>query len=180
MRVPVATVLLCAALAAPAQVYRSVGPDGAVTYSDQAQPGATPVDIAPTPTIAPPPAAGPRLTAQKTAPEGPPYTRFGIASPGNDEAVRANDGNVTVTLAAEPGLARGHSVVLRLDGSPVGAPGPFLVFELSNLDRGSHRLDAAVLGGSGSTIVEAEPVTFHVLRAALGEPSKPPPKPAPK
>jgi len=167
MRRVLALALLAFATGVSAQVYRWVAPDGTVQYSDQPQPGSTPVEVAPVQTIpAPPP---PRRTTPPAKPRStqPVYARFDVLSPAEQESVRANDGNVTISLGLEPPLMPGNRVVLLLDGQPVGPPGTSLTVPLTNLDRGTHRLEASVLDGAGNALISAGPVTFHVLRVHL-------------
>lgn len=168
MRVWSALVLLSVTALASAQVYRSVGPDGSVEFSDHPlTPNATVIDVQPVQTApmgapvrrpvagtAPAPAAEPRTG----------YSRFEILSPGPDEAVRANDGNVSVALALEPPLSPGHRVVVQVDGQPAEGGEGSLGVTLENLSRGTHRLDALVVNSDGETVASAGPVTFHVLR----------------
>jgi hypothetical protein len=184
MRGLVGALLLVSALGAAAQVYRWVGPDGTVHYTDRPQPGATPVDVPPVQTFSPGPSvAAPRPSApEPRLPGGPAaggYARFAIASPTNEEAVRANDGNVAVGLTLDPPLKPGHKVVLLLDGQPVGPPGVSLSAQLSNLERGAHRIEASVIDARGTPIISAGAVTFHVLRVALATPRVAPRAPAP-
>jgi hypothetical protein len=172
------TGMLLLFLTAPAsgQVYRSVGPDGTVQFSDQPAEGATPGDVQPAQTV---PMGGPTLRSPApAAPKeaaGPAYNRFEILSPAPDEGVRANDGNVTVSLALDPPLLPGHRVVVLVDGRPVGSPDASLQVALTNLDRGTHRVEASVVNAGGQTLASAGPLTFHVLRVHL-----PPQRPKPK
>lgn len=185
MRFWIGLVCLCVATLAGAQVYRSVGPDGTVQFSDQAAPDATPVDVQPAQTV---PMGGPvhRPVASPSPatpqPARPTYGRFEILSPSPDEGVRANDGNVTISLALDPPLLPGHRVVVLLDGRPVGSPDASLQVALTNLDRGTHRVEASVVNAGGQTLASAGPLTFHVLRVHLPapRPQPPPPRPTPR
>jgi hypothetical protein len=183
MRRILTVLLLGLATGVSAQVYRWVAPDGTVQYSDQPQPGATPVEVAPAQTMpAPPPTLRRAAPAPKPADSRPLYARFAVVSPGEQESVRANDGNVTISLAIEPPLLPGSRIVVLLDGQPVASPGADLTIPLTNLDRGTHRLEASVLDGGGNVLISAGPVTFHVLRVHLPppRPQPPPPRPQPR
>lgn len=167
--------VLCASV--NAEVFRQVGPDGSVTFSDTSTPGAERVRVAPAQTVTLP-AAPPRATAteqsggstETTAEPVPAYESFTILEPSNDQGVRANDGNVTVSLSLRPGLAPGHKIELVLDGQDGGTvySGSSLTFNLTNLSRGTHTVSARVKDARGEQLIETGTVSFHVLRAARG------------
>jgi hypothetical protein len=50
-----------------------------------------------------------------------------------------------------------------MDGDTVQT-GQRPVFDLVNVDRGTHRLQVQVLNRSGEVIQESDPVVFHLLR----------------
>ena len=170
-----------------ADVYRSVDKDGHVVYSDKPSQGAEKIEIKDAQTIHLP-TAGP-FRYQPPAKEAPPrYSSVAISSPGNDESIRQNSGDVTVQISVSPGLKSGDVISLLMDGKEV-ASGPASSVTLKNVDRGSHTLQARVLGSDGSTWASSESVTFHLLRHSVLTPKpppgplnppKPPPKPAPK
>lgn len=162
--------LLLPALAATAEskVYRWVGPDGATVFSDEPRPGAQEVEIPPVQTM-------PRLELPRaTVPQedsGPTdeggYQSFSFVAPQQDEGVRANNGVVDVRMTLEPPLRAGHSIAVTLDGEPLGGNAP-LSFQLPGMERGTHTITAEVVDAAGEAVISAGPVTFHVLRAALG------------
>lgn len=107
--------------------------------------------------------------------EPPPfqYTSVAIVKPQDDEAVRANPGNIDVDVLVEPDL-RGTDVVrVLLDGVPA-QEGNQTSFVLENVDRGTHALHAEVADGQGRVLKASQPITFHVLRAVAPRPT---PKP---
>ncbi|MEO5573981.1 MAG: DUF4124 domain-containing protein [Gammaproteobacteria bacterium] len=155
-------------------VYKSIAPNGSVTYSDQPQAGAKEVELAPEP---PPPVKAPAATAgdaQATAPAGPipekppftGYTAFAIVSPENDATLRENNGNVEIQLAMEPALylEAGHKITALLDGKPVAEGLTELKLILANIDRGTHTVEAQVSDGTGALLATTNPVTFHLKR----------------
>jgi hypothetical protein len=101
-----------------------------------------------------------------------------IVQPADDETVHDNLGNVTVQVAVSPGLAQGNRIVLLLDGQPV-AQGAATGFALSGIERGSHALQAQVVGSGGATLAASPPVNFHMWQASKLFPSRKP-KPAPR
>lgn len=170
-------VFVCATTSAQ-QVYRRIGPDGQVYFSDQPSPDAERIEVTPAPAIRLTPVPG-QTDATTQADEGatepqdealPPYTDFTIASPVSEQAVRANDGNVTVRLSLQPDLMPGHRIALKVDGEDGKdvSTADAMSIELSNLSRGRHTIEARVVDDEGNELIQAGPVTFYVLRAALG------------
>lgn len=166
MKIRLLPLLLALPLTVSAEVFRTVDEHGNVTFSDQPSKNAERVKLPPVPTYSAPPA--PPITAGAPEQSDPDdiYKSMRITSPENDAAVRENSGNLTVSLALQPGLsnAQGHRIQVYLNGSPVGEPGATTNFSLTNLDRGTHTLNAAVLDGKGRTLIESDIVTFHMMR----------------
>jgi hypothetical protein len=163
-------VLVCAA--ASAQVFRQTGPDGQVHFSDRPGKDAEQIDIAPTQTFSPPPVpartGGGDSNGQNDATSL--YSEFTIVSPVSGQEVRANDGNVTVRLSLQPELMSGHTMVLNIDGEDgeKTTTGDNMTIELSNLSRGRHTVEATVVGEDGKELIQAGPISFNVLRTAVG------------
>jgi hypothetical protein len=164
------SVLMSLCVAAGAQVFQRTGPDGEVSFSDEPSEGATPVEVVPAQTISLPAVAETDDSAQQADAAATAYTEFAIVSPAAEQEVRANDGNVALQLSLEPALMPGHSVLLTVDGEDDSAlmSADALTVELSNLSRGRHKVAAKVIDDAGQTLIQAEPVSFQVLRAAVG------------
>jgi hypothetical protein len=160
--------LIFACATASAQVFRRTGPDGQVHFSDQPGPDAEQVDVTPAQTISLPavPAQTDATEQQEDATSS--YTEFTIISPTSEQAVRANDGNVTVQLSLQPELMTGHTIALKIDGEDGVAinTGDGLTVELSNLSRGLHSVEATVLDPEGNELIQTGAVSFNVLRVA--------------
>ncbi len=164
--------LLASVLLIPAQaeVYRWVDAEGKVVYGDNPpkQSGAKPVDL-PMLTIAdsPTPAApSPNQAEQPPVAEKAAYTEFKVASPMTNEEVRANDGNVMISLSIQPPLQAGDSVALYLDSKQVAA-GALTNFSLKEVDRGDHTVFAVLSDATGNIIQNTETVKFTVLRVSV-------------
>lgn len=162
--------LLLPALAATAEskVYRWVGADGSTVFSDQPRPGAEEVEIPPVQTM--PSLGQPRRTApgeEGEAADEAVYQTFSFVAPQQDEGIRANNGVVDVRMTLEPSLRAGDSIAVTLDGEPLGGNAP-LSFQLPAMERGTHTIGAEVVDANGDPVISAGPVTFHVLRVALG------------
>lgn len=168
--------LVFACATASAQIYRRIGPDGQVYFSDQPGPDAEQIEVTPAQTIRlPPVTTQPDTTAQpggkaagQQEEEDAPYSLFTIISPASEEAVRANDGNVTIHLMLQPGLAPGHSIKLKVDGED-GKDMNIVdttTIELVNMSRGRHAVEARVVDDKGKELIQTDPVSFDVLRVS--------------
>ena len=160
---------------ASAQVYKRSGPDGKVYFSDQPGPDAERIEVAPAQAVSMPPSELREPTAQPDSeaagqPEEEPvaYTVFSILSPVSEEAVRANDGNVTIYLMLQPALESGHTIKLKVDGED-GKDTTAVddtTIELANMSRGRHTVEATVVDDKGMELIQTDPVSFDVLRVS--------------
>ena len=172
------TALLLSLLLLPAQaaVYRWVDPTGQVHFSDQPTPGSERIELRESSVYSPaqPPPAQTTGEGPADAAGEPPkpvkYTRIDVVSPEEDEALRSNEGEVSISLELRPGLAPEHKIRLFLDGTPAGEDLPTTQITLQNVDRGTHSLEAAVVDAGGAELLRSDAVTFHLLRAAVGGP----------
>jgi hypothetical protein len=161
-------VFVCAT--ASAKVFRRIGPDGQVYFSDQPGPDAEQVEVRPAQAISMPPVPKQTGAAQPQHDVGASYSEFAIVSPTSGQGLRANDGNVTVSLSLQPKLMPGHTVMLNVDGEDGEQikTGGGLTIELSNLSRGLHTVEATVIDAQGKALIQTGPVSFNVLRVAVG------------
>jgi len=160
-----------------AEVFRQVGPDGSVTFTDMPAPGAERVQVEPAQTVnlppVPPRATQTERSGDDVSGERKPtvsYGRFEILAPSNGDSIRANDGSVTVSLLLEPALVPGHKIELVLEGQGGGKvySGSSMSFNLIQLSRGEHKVSARVKDARGGQLVETGTVSFNVLRVARG------------
>lgn len=157
---------LADALAAEPQVWRSVGPDGRVIFSDRPRPDATPV---PLPTA-------PAATPAETQPDQPgtggtedgflgSYDEFEIVQPEDGTTLRDADGQVPVSLLLAPALQSGHRLRLDVNNVPVeGELGSQTQLNLDGLPLGTHRLQAFVLDEAGVMVAATAVVHLHLRR----------------
>lgn len=179
-RILLTLLALALPLCAFGAVYKWVGPDGNITYSDKPQPGSTELSLPKSPPAAPvststtaPAASTPQ--GDKTPPEKKDakaaaafngYTKFSIASPANDDSVRENNGNIDVRLVTEPDWNPqwGHKVRVMVDGTPLPEMQTAATFQLKNIDRGTHTLQAVMLDAKGAVLISSASLTFHMRR----------------
>lgn len=185
--------LLLLALAAPAlasqTVWKWVDDKGVTHYSDRPVPGATKIELNVGSRAAPSDAssASSRPTAQEpVTPAGPAYPTFEIRRPQNDEAVINTGGVVVVDIGVEPRVLGGHILNLYLDGNRVtGYPLNTTTYELKEVPRGTHTVNAVITDTRGSPIQETAKVNFTVRQESIAKPPvgpslRPPPKPRPR
>lgn len=153
-------------------IYRSVGPDGEIIFSDTPSPGAIQLEKKEVPTVpatmpAPPP---PRQTADSDRTGD--YKRVEIVTPENDSIVRDNQGNVSVNVAVEPSLAAdaGHELVLYLDGNEANR-GQVPGFQLTEVNPGTHSLAVAVVDGQGRELKRSSSINFTLLKHSALHPT---------
>lgn len=162
-----------------AEVYRWIDENGNTVYSDQPVDNAEQIVLPEASTYSP--VVEPLEvsddsdeTAENVGSEddempAAPNYQLQIASPQDDEAIRANDGNLTVNIQIRPPLSqqRGDVIQLRMDGRPYGQPSSGLSFNLTNMDRGTHTLSAVVMNASGEELSQSPTIKFHLQRNSI-------------
>ncbi len=179
--------LILATYGAPtsaAQIYKTVDKDGNVVFTD-----VPPSDKAGTvkleeynryQPIAPAsntPTASTEANVEEAEDEAPEtvYELISIATPIDDQAIRQNNGMVTVAVNTTPALdtAAGHKVRVLLDGVMM-AEGSDASVLLENVDRGTHQLSAQITDANGEVLAQSASTTFHLLRhSILTAPNRP-------
>jgi len=158
-------VLLIAPSLVAADVYRWIDEDGNIIYSDKPHPNAEKIKNLDVQTYEAP-QLPPIEERPQTIPQATGYERVEITQPANDASIRDNSGNVGVSVELSPGLdvGQGHRLQLFVDGTAFGQAGEQTSFQLSNVDRGTHTLRAAVIGGDGKELATSGATTFHLHR----------------
>lgn len=95
------------------------------------------------------------------------YTSLVITQPAAEETIHDNTGTLAVELALSPALQieQGHRIKLLLDGTAMPVTGTTSL-TLTQIDRGAHTLQAAVVDQSGAVLIVSEPVSFYMWRAS--------------
>jgi len=174
-----ATLISLALLTAPSlfagEVYRVVGEDGEVTYTDSpsANAKAETVDMPETNiAIAPPPAI--TKDSKGEAGEGDvAYTKARITQPNNNATIPPGQSEVVVQIALEPLLQTGHLVQIYIDGRKQGSPSAATTFTITSLDRGKHSVRAEVIGADKQRKTKTQTITFHVKQHSSNSKAKP-------
>ena len=172
------SVVFLLAGAASAEFYKSVDEDGNIVYSDTPTPGAERLKPPPISTVESlPKPEQPSETEAKAGEEAgeeaakkPPtrYTKFAIASPGNDATIWDNTGAVPVSLLLEPPLdiQNGHSVWVYVDGKAVVRKSQSMVQPLSGIDGGAHKIRAEIRDENRKTLKRTQSITVHMKRTS--------------
>ena len=101
---------------------------------------------------------------EKEETDEPPYATFKITYPAKDDVIRANNGNIFISLQLSPTLAASDRVFVYVNGKKVVENSKALSVELKQLDRGKHSIFAVVRNDKGDVLINSNTVTFSVLR----------------
>ena len=85
--------------------------------------------------------------------------------PAHEETIHSNQGELTVRVR-QTGAAPGARVQLLLDGSALPRSYRGEVIELKGIERGTHSLQAVLLGAEGERLAASQPVTFYMWQAS--------------
>lgn len=157
-----ALIFLCSP--ASAGIYKWVDADGKPHYSDQAQTGSEEVKLPTTVTYTP---TAPANNIHKKGSENPPvYTEVSIVQPKMNETLHSNTGDVQVGITIVPGLQRGDTFTIYLDGKEVIKDTTQTSVNLTNVDRGSHTLKVTVFDINRVSIISSKSIIFHLRKTS--------------
>ena len=144
--------------------------NGVVQYSDRPQPGAERIDLpkANTTTVRryDEPEPGEPGSDELPEPEAPfRYESLSVASPAAEQTLWNIEGILNVSLALTPALRPGHQVRVYFDGEPVPVRGTS--FQLEEVWRGVHNLQAEVVDENGNLMIRSQPNRFYVQQSTV-------------
>ena len=144
-----------------AQIYKTVDEDGNVTYTDQPPQGAQEVELRDTNRLGPPPT----INYPKPAPE-PEKTSYEVRidTPEDEAIIPLGPGNFSVSASVSPRPEGGTQLQLMDNGDPYGSPQSSSSWALTNMHRGTHELEVALLDSKGKELARSNRVTVHVFR----------------
>ncbi len=162
---------LLAAAGVLAEAYTWTDEQGVVHYSDRPHPGAKVVDLGESDSSRrsrPAPRRNANTDAaadeaNETSDTG--YTSLEIASPAAEETLWNIGGTLDVSLALSPSLRPGHQVRVYFDGTPVIVRGAN--FQLDEVYRGVHNLQAEVIDETGKLMIRSRPSRFYVQQNSI-------------
>ncbi len=157
---------LLVASAALADAYKWTDEDGVVHYSDRPEPGAESVDLGQA-TRSRPQSTRPAATSSSPGDEASnavakpfSYTSLEISAPAPEETLWNIEGTLNVSLALSPALQPNHQVRVYFDGVARTVEGTS--FQLQEVYRGVHNIQAEVLDETGTLMIRSLPNRFYV------------------
>ena len=153
------------------EIYKKTNKAGVVEFSDMPNHNAKPIRVPAMNTYKQKPL--PRKPAARASTDiATVYKEFSIVSPQNGKQVRENSGNVSVQLNIKPPLKASHTVKVIIDNDEkLSHTGSLLVYNFSNISRGTHTVQAFIIERSNTVLMESAIIEFHVKRVSV----KPPP-----
>ncbi len=153
-----------------AQAYRWVDEDGITHYSDVPTEGAEEVQLSEYSRN-----TGARLyrerapssaEAEQPADDQPfRYESLSISSPGPEETLWNIDGVLNVSVAVSPGLQSGHQLRVYYNGQQRLVSGTS--FQIEEVFRGVHNLQAEVIDATGRLMIRSETNRFYVQQNSV-------------
>ena len=152
-----------AAATSPMTIYKVVGKDGSVTYTDKPQQNAEPLafdittqNVVTAAKVTSPPPAKP------AAPK--PNYRVVIKSPAPEATIRNNLGEFTIS-AAQPGAPKAPIYRLIFEDATL-ASNSSGVFKLSGIHRGAHTYKVELTNNTGKTLASSPLQTLYLHQAS--------------
>lgn len=180
-----------AAIAAPAQpvIYKNTDAQGNITFSDSQDSGhglGEKVELKPLTPIQmhiPAPLSNSSVNSsinssiKKTRPG---YRSLAILSPADGTRFQGND-LITVVIESQPGLHPGDTLVLLVNNIEQHRSRTDRVFQLADLPRGEHTLEARIIKASGRLMKSSSRHTVYVFRPIIrsNRPGQNSPRPMP-
>jgi len=155
-----------------AEAYVWTDDEGVVHYSDRPVPGARRIELAepntgqspaPRRREATPGDSGDEEPAQDEAPFR--YESLQVSTPGAEETLWNIEGVLNVSLTLSPPLQPGHQVRVYFDGNAQIVSGTS--FQLNEVWRGVHNLQAEILDETGKMLVRSRTNRFYVQQSTV-------------
>ena len=162
-------ILLLAPFATQAAIYKSVDSEGNVVYSDEPGVNAEAMPEQSPNTVQMPKPAAESATAKPDDSGGTRYTSLRIISPAPEETIRSNPGILEIKLALKPKLdtQAGHSVSILIDGQILVRKSSQTSFQIPDINRGIHRVQAVVSDKEGQTLIKTGNIQFFMQRQSV-------------
>jgi hypothetical protein len=152
-----------------AQIYKWTGSDGSIHFSDSPHEGAAEVNLPKTQTYSAPPVISSDKIAEPVKEiEESGYKNISILQPEDQVTIRNTEGYVSIIAEINPKLKNGDKLQVLFDGGPVGEPSVTPVFELRDINRGSHSLAVRAINSKGEALITSKPVTIFMMQPRVG------------
>ena len=169
-RIFITTVAVVTASTVMAQAYRWTDANGVVHYSDRPQEGAEVIQLPKTTASTRPISPQIRTTSldepAETAQPAFAYESIEVSAPAPEETLWNIGGVLNVSLNLQPALQSGHQVRVYFDGEARVVAGTS--FQLQEVFRGAHNIQAEVLDENGQLMGRSQPTRFYVQQNAIG------------
>lgn len=151
-------------------VYKTVGPDGSVVFTDTPPPDgkAERIKLGPI-NVQPRPMPTRKLSPKKQdeddrrrAYTGP--VNFAIVSPQNGATIPPGQRFIVMEVAIEPIPPQGHQVFAVVDGQPWLGSSSGNRLDISALERGTHTLQAVLTDPGGNVLARSQIINLYVKR----------------
>ncbi len=94
-----------------------------------------------------------------------PYKKFVIISPKDQDTIQ-NQPIIPIQVSIDPVLRKGDKIQLFLDGTMWGAPNESTSLNINILERGTHKLFAAIIDQNQKVLQKTNEITIYVHRAS--------------
>lgn len=177
MRLVLFTLMSVISVAAiSATVYKWVDENGVIHYSDQPHENAEKVELTSPQTYKGSSRTPARANTQPQSAavrSGNNYDTCAVVSPSNDETL-PNTFSVATTVQVNPAPHGGDQLIVLFDGKRVpNFPAAGGYFTFTEIDRGTHTLQALVQDAGGRVLCQSPSVSFTVLQASVLNPANP-------
>lgn len=150
-------------MAVAAEIYKIIGSDGSVRYSDQAPPegGSEAVelpDLFLLPAVPLPSSGATNFSRAETE-----NKTVRILSPMEEEVIHGTDNQINISAAVSPSLSEGERLQLIHNGSAYGPPQTTSQWHLTRLIPGTHKFSVQVLDEQNRLIGQSSTLTIYVI-----------------
>ena len=155
-----------------ATVYKTIGPDGEVVFTDKPQLGSNSerVDLGPInvqPITLPKPLPTRKLSPKDQRERDDRYVgpiNFAIVSPESGATIPPGQRLVVLQVAIDPLPPQGHRFYAIVDGQPWQGGSSGNSLDISALERGSHSVQAVLTDPAGNLLARSQTITVYVKR----------------
>ena len=146
-------------------IYQRIDKNGDISYSDKVSPTAKKINVIPQNTVKVIPVKK-RATKSKSR-ETSPLTTITITSPSDQQTIRDNQGNLSITAEVSQRIPTSYRYQLIIDKN-IHTTQPLTAnFSVRNIDRGAHEIKIALVDDKGKIIALSGSYTIYMHRASI-------------